>query len=257
VEHRVAVVTGAGRGLGRAFAERLAADGFAVVAADIDGAAVEETSALGRARGLVIDPVVADLASTASIAAMVGDVLTRCGRIDVLVSNAATQRVNRLLEVTEADWDCTVAVNQKGLFFCLQSVARHMVARGGGGTIINMASACGRRPNPILTDYCATKAAVIAITQAAAKDLAPHGVTVNAICPGLVDTPLQERLLADQAALEGIAPAVVRERRLAWVPLGREASVEDVAGLVAFLVSPAGSYITGQAISIDGGMVMQ
>jgi acetoin reductase-like protein len=247
------MVTGAGRGIGRAIALRLAGEGAHVLIAELDPATGAETAGAiaakgGRAR-FVATNVVHPEASRAAVAAA----LETFGRLDVLVNNAGVVRSRPLLEVTEADWDRTFSVNTRGLFFCLQAAGREM-AQCGGGSIINIASIAGRGGRPLLADYAASKAAVISLTQSAALALAAQRVRVNAVCPGVVDTAMWERIDREWGQAVGAKPGEVLAGRVAAIPLGRIQTPEDVAGLVAFLASDDAAYITGQAINVCGGL---
>lgn len=250
---RVALVTGAGRGIGRAIALRLAAEGADVVVAELDAASGVEAARAVEAQGRRARSVAADVARPEASRAAVAAALETFGRLDVLVNNAGVVRARPLLEVTEADWDRTFAVNARGLFFCLQAAAREM-ARGGGGSIVNMASIAGRWGRPLLAAYAASKAAVISITQSAALALAPQRIRVNAVCPGVVDTPMWAQIDREWGQAVGAQPGEVLAARVAAVPLGRIETPEDVAGLVAFLGSDDAAYITGQAINVCGGL---
>jgi NAD(P)-dependent dehydrogenase (short-subunit alcohol dehydrogenase family) len=159
------------------------------------------------------------------------------------------------MEITEEEWDQVLDLNLKAAFFCLQAAGRVMMAQRGG-CIINMTSISGLGPRPDQTHYAAAKAGVISLTTSAALTFAPHGITVNAICPGIVDTPLTRQIHLDRGHLAGISPEESLARKVAQIPLGRIETPEDVAGVIAFLVSPDGAYITGQTIVVDGGMVL-
>lgn len=252
---KVALVTGAGQGIGRAVALRLAGKGADLVVADrnpetAQGVA-QEVMDLGRqSLGLRVD--VRDLTQLQN---MVDRAVERFGAIDVLVACAGIAQMKALLEVTEEEWDLVFDVNCRGLFFTLQLVARQMV-RQERGAIVTIASIAGRAPRPMQPHYGASKAAVISITRSAATALAPSGITVNAICPGIVDTPMW-RQLDEQATREfSLAPGEYTRQRLQQIPLGRLETPEDVANAVAFLASPEANYITGQALNVDGGFYM-
>ncbi|MHB0870897.1 MAG: SDR family NAD(P)-dependent oxidoreductase [Chloroflexota bacterium] len=252
---KVALVTGAGQGIGRAVALRLAGEGADLVVADrnpetAQGVA-QEVMGLGRqALGLRVD--VRDLSQ---LQTMVDRAVERFGAIDVLVACAGIAQMKALLEVTEEEWDLVFDVNCRGLFFTLQLVARQMV-RQERGTIVTIASIAGRAPRPMQPHYGASKAAVISITRSAAAALASSGITVNAICPGIVDTPMW-RQLDEQATREfGLAAGEYTRQRLQQIPLGRLETPEDVANAAAFLASPEAGYITGQALNVDGGFYM-
>jgi meso-butanediol dehydrogenase / (S,S)-butanediol dehydrogenase / diacetyl reductase len=250
---RAAMVTGAGRGIGRGIALRLAAEGAHVLVADLDAATGTETARAIEAQGGKARFVAADVARPEASRAAVAETLEAFGRLDVLVNNAGVIRARPLLDLAEDDWDRTFAVNARGLFFCLQAAARAMV-RAGGGCIINVASIAGRWGRPLLADYAASKAAVISVTQSAALALAPHRVRVNAVCPGVVDTAMWAQIDQEWGQAVGAKPGEVLAGRVAGIPLGRIETPEDVAGLVAFLASDDAAYITGQAINVCGGL---
>ncbi|MBI3965081.1 MAG: SDR family oxidoreductase, partial [Chloroflexi bacterium] len=174
----------------------------------------------------------------------------------ILVNNAGVGRAKAMLDLTEEDWDAVFAVNTKGLFFCLQSGAKSMIQQGTSGKIINLASIAGRIGRPPLTHYAASKAAVISITRSAALDLARYGITVNAMCPGIVATDLWRQLDADLTAMEGLPVGTAFQQRVAGIPLGRQQEPADVASLAAFLASSDADYVTGQAYNVCGGLVL-
>jgi len=252
---RVAIVTGAGNGIGNATALALARAGAHVVAADADGRAATATAdaiaALGR-RSLALDTDVGDVAA---VDEMVSRVMATFGRIDILVNNAGVTRRAYIMDLTEGDWDRITRVNAKGVFFCLQRVAREMIPRSGG-VIINIASIAGKgyagTSNAI---YAASKGSVISLTRIAALQLARHNINVNAICPGTTVTALSEGNVAARAREEGLSVEDMTRRRNAAIPLGRPNDPEDVAALAVFLSSPAARNITGQSINVDGGVI--
>lgn len=255
LDGKVALVTGAGSGIGKAVCLRLARDGADIVAADLnpDSARVtaEEVRALGRG-ALEIKVNVADVAQ---LQAMVDAAVERFGHIDILVPCAGVVQIKKILDITEADWERIFAVNTKGLFFTDQLVARQMVKQGGGA-IVNISSASGRGPRPVQAHYASSKAAVISITQTAAAALAADGIRVNAICPGVVETPMWDQIDHEAATELGVPMGQMRSQRLSSIPLGRLETAEDVANAVAFLVSPDADYITGQTLNVDGGWQM-
>jgi meso-butanediol dehydrogenase / (S,S)-butanediol dehydrogenase / diacetyl reductase len=248
-----AIVTGAGRGIGKATALRFAREGADVLVPDLDVGASQQTAkeiqALGR-RGV---PMQMDVSRLADIHRMVEAAMREFAKIDILVNNAGITRVRDLMKLTEAEWDRTLAINAKAVFFCLQAVAREMIERRSG-VILNACSISGRAGKPMLVDYCASKFAVVGITQSAALALAKHGIRVNAVAPGIVDTDMWDQIDREWGALEGKAPGEMKRTRVAAVPLGRIETPEDVASLYAFLASDEASYITGQTYNVCGGL---
>jgi NAD(P)-dependent dehydrogenase (short-subunit alcohol dehydrogenase family) len=244
---RTAIVTGAGTGLGLAFAKRLAADGASVVLADIDGA---EAAAAGLAQaGRNVLGVHADVSSEAGVAAMVEAALQRFGSIDILVNNAAVSRsleLTKFEELSLAAWQHVLAVNTIGVFLCCRAVAPHMRA-AKRGRIINVASGTAFKGAPFLLHYVASKGAVISMTRALARELGSDNITVNAISPGYT---LTEGNLANTAFA-----AVHREAAVASRALPRDAWPEDLVGAVSFLASDDAAFITGQILAVDGGSV--
>ena len=258
LDNRVVVITGAARGIGAATARRLAAGGARLVLADVDGGAVDELAAALGGVGIH-----ADVTRAGDVARMVDEPYRRWGRLDVLFNNAGVIRVQPMLDVTEAEWDRVMAVNLKAVFFVLQAVARRMKSQPPipgsevRGKLIQTASIAGYRGgNHLMTPYSATKAGVISLTRSAAQALAPDRITSNCVCPGAVDTAMWEQIDAELAALHGLAPREAWAKRIAGIPLGRPEKPEDVAGVVAFLAGPDSDYMTGQAIKVDGGLVM-
>jgi NAD(P)-dependent dehydrogenase (short-subunit alcohol dehydrogenase family) len=232
---QVALVTGAARGIGAAIAERLAAEGALVVRNDI--MAPEAPSA---------DFIRADVSRRSEVQAMIDQVVARYGRLDILVNNAGVEPKAPLLEMSDEAWDSAVAVNLTGTFLCTQIAARHMVARGGGGRIIQISSIAGKNYLPNCANYCATKAGVNGFTREAARELAPHGITVNAVCPGVIETHMTEAARNNPTLMA---------KWMREIPAQRLGQSDEVASFVLFLASPQASYITAQSLNIDGGKV--
>lgn len=249
LDGKVAVVTGGARGIGLAIARGLAAEGARVCLADIDKAAPE------AARGLGPDSFSCrlDVTRLESIDSMVAEVKKRTARIDILVNNAAIFDMAPIGEITEASFDKIFAVNVKGLLFTLQAVACEMIAAGQGGKIINIASQAGRRGEPLVAVYCASKAAVISITQSAGLALIKHKINVNGIAPGVVDTPMWEEVDALFAKYEG--RPIGEKKRLVGeaVPFGRMGKPDDHVGAAVFLASADSDYVVAQTLHVDGG----
>jgi acetoin reductase-like protein len=250
-----AIVTGAGRGIGKVTALRFAREGADVLVPDLDPATSEQTAGEIRSLGRTGIPMQMDVTRMGDIQRMVDTALRAFGKIDILVNNAGIVIVRDLLGLTEAEWDRTMDVNAKAAFFCLQAVAREMIKRRSG-VILNASSISGRVGRPMLVDYCASKFAVIAITQSAALYLARYGVRVNAVAPGIVDTDMWEQIDREWGALEGKPPGEMKRTRVSAIPLGRIETPEDVANLYTFLASDEAGYITGQTVNVCGGLQM-
>jgi len=252
----VAVVTGAGQGIGRAIARRLCGDGFAVALVDLNAGGLAETAEeLGRDGAQTLQ-VQADLTEIRNIARAIDQVVEAWGRIDALVNNAGREVTRPFLETTEADWDAMLTLNLRTVFFATQLAARAMIAGGVHGRIVNIASIAGRSGRADQAAYGAAKAGVISVTRSAALALAARGITVNAVCPGVVDTAMTQRIHDIRSKMAGISPEESLRRMIARIPLGRIASPDDVARAVAFFCSPQAEYVTGQALNVCGGIEM-
>lgn len=256
LEGKIALVTGAGSGIGESIALGLAEAGATVACADINRAAAEMTAEKAAAAQVPSMPITADCGDVASINAMVDQCVTRFGRLDIIVNNAGVTRSAYIMDLTEADWDRIHRVNAKGVFFCLQAAARQMIAQGGGGRIINIASIAGRgfkdTSNAV---YAASKGAVIALTKTAAQQLGQHNINVNSICPGITFTAILDDLLETRAAEQGITVADMRARIEKPIPIGRGNTPADIAAMAVFLAGPGARNITGQSYNVDGGLV--
>jgi D-sorbitol dehydrogenase (acceptor) len=256
LQDKHALLTGAGGGIGLAVAQAYLEQGARCTVVDIAPAAPAAVASLlqtheGRAQYLC-----ADITKTAQIDAMVAAAEERFGVPQVLFNNAAVFDLAPLLEGDEAMYDRLFAVNVKGLFFVMQKVLARMVAREVKGAVINMASQAGRRGEALVSHYCATKAAVISYTQSAALAMAPHGIRVNGISPGVIDTPMWQHVDSLFARYEGLAPGEKKKQVGLAVPLGYMGAPSDIAGAAVFLASDEASYITAQTLNVDGGNVM-
>ena len=248
-----ALITGSARGIGRAFAEAYAREGAMVAIADIDlKRAQEAAEAIGEAAYALR----LDVTDQGSIDGAVKAVEERAGGIDILVNNAALFDLAPIVEITRASYEKLFAVNVAGALFMLQAAARSMIARGRGGKIINMASLAGRRGEPLVAVYCATKAAVISLTQSAGLDLIRHGINVNAIAPGVVEGEHWDHVDALFARHEGLKPGEKKRLVGAAVPYGRMGTAEDLTGMAVFLASSEADYIVAQTYNVDGGQWM-
>jgi meso-butanediol dehydrogenase / (S,S)-butanediol dehydrogenase / diacetyl reductase len=249
---RVAIVTGAGSGIGRASAIALADDGYAVALLDVRANALEETVSLLDGKAFLCATV--DVSHADEVDRAVAETARKFGRLDVAVSAAGIIQVRPFLDLTGTDWDHVVSVNLKGTFHLGQAVARVMV-RAGAGSIVNIASTAGKIGRPLSAHYSASKFGVIGLSQSMALALAGDGVRVNAVCPGIIDTPMWTAIDAELTRMSGRDPGEAREAQIADVPLGRAGSAQEVADLVLFLAGDRARYITGQAINISGGLV--
>jgi NAD(P)-dependent dehydrogenase (short-subunit alcohol dehydrogenase family) len=252
---QVALVTGAGQGIGKAAALALAAAGADVAVSDINEASVKETAAAIAATGRRTLAIRADVGNLAEIDRMVTEAVARFGKIDALVNNAGVTRRAYIMDLTEDDWDRIFRVNAKGVFFCLQRVAREMIPRRSG-RIINIASIAGKGfPGTSNAIYAASKGAVISLTKTAAQQLGRHNINVNAVCPGIVRTALYADMVRVIAEKEGATVEEIERRGTESVPLRRANEPEDIADMIVFLASPGARNISGQAFNVDGGLV--
>jgi galactitol 2-dehydrogenase len=246
---KTALLTGAARGIGLAFARAYVAEGAEVVIADIN---LDAAKAAAKGIGPKAHAVGLDVTRQDSIDAGFSAAVALLGHLDILVNNAALFSAAPIVEITRADYDRLFAVNVAGTLFCLQAAARHMIPRGQG-TIINMASQAGRRGEGLVGVYCATKAAVISLTQSAGLDLIRHGINVNAIAPGVVDGEHWDGVDAFFAKYEGKAPGQKKREVGAAVPFGRMGTSEDLTGMAVFLATDEAKYIVAQCFGVDGG----
>ena len=250
---KTALITGAARGIGRAFAEAYLHQGAKVVIADIDDVRAQACAAALGSKAVAVRM---DVTDQASIDAGIQQACDHFGQIDILINNAALFTAAPIVEITQEDYQRVFDVNVSGTLFTMQAVARHMIDRGTGGKIINMASQAGRRGEPLVAVYCATKAAVISLTQSAGLDLIKHGINVNAISPGVVDGEHWDGVDALFAKYENKAPGQKKREVGTAVPFGRMGTAEDLVGMAVFLASDAANYIVAQTYNVDGGQWM-
>ncbi|MFY0690992.1 MAG: L-iditol 2-dehydrogenase [Paracoccaceae bacterium] len=250
LDGKTALITGAARGIGLEFARAYVAEGARVAIADIDA---------GRARAAAAElgdaaiSVEMDVTRQDSIDAAVAQTVRQLGQIDILINNAAIFTAAPLVEIERADYDRVFDINVGGVLFTMQAVARHMIEAGIKGKIINMASQAGRRGEPLVAVYCASKAAVISLTQSAGLNLIRHGINVNAIAPGVVDGEHWDGVDAFFAKYEGKQPGQKKQEVGAAVPLGRMGRASDLTGMAIFLATHEADYIVAQTYNVDGG----
>jgi 3-oxoacyl-[acyl-carrier protein] reductase len=241
---RIAIVTGSGQGIGRAIALELARRGARIVTNDVTGCCADDTLALVRELGSDGLAITADVSDSAQVESLVKTVIDTFGQVDILVNNAGTTRDNLIVRMPEEEWDLIQRVNLKSAWLCSKAVTRPMMRRKYG-RIINISSASGLMGQAGQTNYSASKAGMIGLTKALAREVASRGITVNAVAPGFIKTALTDKM-----------PQDILDQLLPLIPAGRIGTVEDVAHAVAFLAGERASYITGQVLSVDGGLVM-
>lgn len=246
-----AVVTGAGSGIGNAIARALTRHGVDVAVADINGEAAKRAAGElgGRAVGIAMD-----VSNRSSVQAGFDAVLAAWGGFDILCANAGVSTMNRAVDLTDKEWDFNFDVNTRGVFLTNQIAARYFLAERKQGVIVNTASLAAKVGAPLLAHYSASKFAVLGWTQALARELAPDGIRVNAVCPGFVRTSMQSREVEWEAELRGVTPERVIQDYVAQTPLGRLEEPEDVADLAVFLCSDGARFMTGQGINVTGGV---
>ena len=250
LEDKVAIVTGGASGMGRAIAQRYGKEGARVCIADVNLQAAEGVS---DEIGQGAFAVEFDCTRQESIDALVRTVVDKAGRIDILVNNAGIFAMGPIDEVTREQWAKVFAVNAEGKLFTMQAVANQMIAQGHGGKIVNLASQAGRRGEALVLTYCASKAAVISITQSAGLRLIKHGINVNAIAPGVVDTPFWDFVDREFARYENVPVGETKRKVGQGVPFGRMGKPEDFGGIAVFLASSDSDYVVAQVYGVDGG----
>jgi meso-butanediol dehydrogenase/(S,S)-butanediol dehydrogenase/diacetyl reductase len=249
---RRALVTGAGAGIGRAIGRALTEAGARVAITDLDAAAA-------RAVANDLDCAAAfrlDVTDASETAAVIERAAAEFGGLEIVCANAGVSTMNRVVDLSEAEWDNNMAVNAKGVFLTDRAAVRHFLASCTQGVIVNTASLAGKQGVPLLAHYAASKFAVVGFTQSLAREVAEHGIRVNCVCPGFVRTSMQAREVEWEAKLRGMTPEAVRAEYVALTPLARLEEPEDVAAAVVFLASDAARFITGEALNVTGGVRM-
>jgi D-sorbitol dehydrogenase (acceptor) len=250
LKDKVAIVTGGARGIGEAVVRAYSAEGAKVVVADIELAKAQELASALGANALAVQ---LDVRDSKSIAALISTTVAKFGSVDILYNNAGVFDMGPILEVSEASFDKVFAVNTRGLFFTLQAAAAQMVKQGRGGKIINMSSQAGRRGEGLVAVYCASKAAVISLTQSAGLDLIKYHINVNGIAPGVVDTPMWDQVDALFAKYEHLSVGEKKRQVGLAVPAGRMGLPDDYRGAAVFLASSDSEYVVAQTLNVDGG----
>jgi meso-butanediol dehydrogenase/(S,S)-butanediol dehydrogenase/diacetyl reductase len=257
LDGRSVVITGAARGIGAGLAKRLGAEGAGVTVADLNAEGAEQVAAEVRDAGGKAIGVGCDVGERDSVKGTLDAAVTEFGRLDVLFNNAGISKTQHFLEVTEEDFNRIMRVNGLGVLFGMQEAAKIYKQQGDGGKIINTASIAGKEGFPLFPAYCASKSAVVSLTQSGARDLGGEGITVNAFCPGVVTTELWDQLDEDSRKVgETEREGQLLEEFSEGIPVGRTSTPEDIAGLAVFLASADSDYMTGQSINVDGGMLV-
>ena len=255
LNNKIAIITGAGRGIGEAISIRLAKEGTDIVVCDIDFDNAERTTEKIKTLGRQPLTIKIDVSKSKDVGEMVNLTMKKFGRIDILVNNAGIAIVKPIVEFEEEEWDKVIDVDLKGVFLCSKAVAKIMINQKSG-KIINISSSSGKMGTEFFANYAAAKFGVIGFTQGLAKELAPYKITVNAVCPGIIGTKMWDYADEELSKRLGLPKGEAFKKQIQNIPLSRSGTPEDVAGIVAFLVSPEADYMTGQAINVTGGMVM-
>ena len=250
---KTALITGGATGIGRAIATALVAHGMRIAIADLDLAAAQATAETFAGGAIAIEM---DVTKRESVDAGFAVAIAELGQIDRVVANAGVSNMKPALELTDKDWDFNFDVNTRGVFLTDQAACRHFLDRGIKGAICNTASLAAKVGAPLLAHYSASKFAVVGWTQALAREMAKHGIRVNAVCPGFVRTGMQSREIVWEAELRGMTPQAVFDEYISLTPLGRIEEPEDVAKVVTFLLSDGAAFMTGQAVNVTGGVYM-
>ncbi|MDV8022552.1 SDR family oxidoreductase [Rhodococcus sp. IEGM 1330] len=253
----VAHITGSARGIGKAIALRLATDGHDIALSDLPSMSeeLEKTRSEVATHGVKTVALTGDVSDPDSVRALMTDTAEQLGSLDILVANAGIAQTKALLDVTPEEYDRLHAVNGRGIFLCYTEAARQMIKQGHGGKIIGASSIAGHKGFALLGIYSSTKFGVRALTQAAAQEWAEHGITVNAYCPGIVDTNMWVEVDRDLGAINGVGKGESMKAMAAGITLGRVSTGDDVAAYVSYLAGPDSNYMTGQSALIDGGML--
>jgi len=252
-EGKVALVTGAAGGIGAAVAHKLIQSGTKLVLTDHHEASLKQVLHEMRQRGAEVSAISADLTKTEQLEELVKKSAGQYGTIDVLVNAGGIMDTRPFLEITVEQWNLMFQINVTGTFLLTQLVSKVMIEQGTGGSIVNLSSAAGRYPRPLAAHYAASKAAIISLTSSAAVSLAPYKIRINAVCPGMVDTQMMQKVREERSRIWGMPQEDVQKRWNQIVPLGRFASPDEVASLIAFLASDEAGYMTGEAVGINGG----
>ncbi len=256
LNERVAIVTGGGRGIGASICEHIAREGGRVVVSDIDLEAARETAERIRKAGGKALALRTDVTKKAEVQALAAEAKRAYGRIDILVNNAGTDKKGAITDLSEETWDMLMELNLKGVFLCTQAVLPTMIEQRYG-RVVNISSMAGKTGEPLTSPYCVTKFGVIGFTQAVALEVGKHNVTVNAVCPGPVDTELIRKSVSQSAAIKGVSPErFLQEFFIDPTPMGRIAKPSDVAKAVVFLASDEAEFITGSTLNVSGGREM-
>jgi NAD(P)-dependent dehydrogenase (short-subunit alcohol dehydrogenase family) len=254
-EGKGVLVTGGAAGMGRAIAEAFANEGAEVVIADINEDRVGGTAEQLSSGGAKVSSLGVDVTNPEQVDEMVAKANEQLDGIDILINNAGVITMDKIVDVSPEDWDFVMNVNSKGVFLCMRATIPGMLERGGG-QIVSVASQAGKRGYKLFAHYCASKAAVILLTKGVALEVAPT-IRVNCVCPGIVNTEMMDREYVWEEEMTGEKQESIKERWMSGIPMGRFQEPEHVAGVVQFLASDAASEMTGQAINITGGMVME
>jgi meso-butanediol dehydrogenase/(S,S)-butanediol dehydrogenase/diacetyl reductase len=257
LKDRVAIITGGGSGIGQGVAGRFAKEGAKVMLVDLNPAGLEDTAAQVKDAGAEVETFEGDVSVTEQVEAFFAKTVERFGRVDICVNNAGIGNPPApLVQMTDEGFDRTIAVNLRGVFLCMRAAGRQMLQQGDGGRIISVASQAGKTGFPLLSPYCATKAGVILMSKAMAKEMGASNITVNVVCPGTIDTPLLRGTLDPILEAQGTTLEEWALTTGSPIPLNRIGYPRDVANLITFLASDDADYMTGQAINISGGQEM-